>query len=255
TNTPTPTETSTSSNTSTITDTHTPTDTATNSATPTATDTPTVTYTSTITPTEASGCLQTVRVYDERGEEMASICGNLSLGGTGTYTMSLSTFSPNSNGSGGSIGIYLNGQLVATWNATDEKGNVVPNGFYHFVLAEMGTNTGNSTFERDAFIDPNHPDSVTFTAMPNHAGPGETITFAAFFDGVPADGRSKIKMYNTAGELLAVINLTGMGTAPWNLTNGLGQPVASGIYFAVLSGINPSNGGTTYKITKVLVTH
>ena len=168
--------------------------------------------------------------------------------------MSLSNFIPNSNGPGGTITIYLNGQTVGTWNGTKDDGDWVPNGFYHFVLIEHSIDGSVIQMERDAFISTFHGESVSLVAWPNVAHPGLMVNFAASFAGTPADNQSKMKIFTADGELIQTVTFTA-GTALWDLKNVSRQNVASGVYLAVLDGVDPSNGQSLNKIVKVLVTH
>jgi hypothetical protein len=81
---------------------------------------------------------------------------------------------------------------------------------------------------------------------------GDTILFSASFAGVPADERSKIRIYTVAGELVRTAQITN-GSVSWRLDTDDGKPAASGYYLAVLDGINPTNGQNLVKISKVLV--
>ena len=168
--------------------------------------------------------------------------------------MTLSNFSPDPSGLGGNITILLNGQKVATWNATDSKGNIVPNSYYHFIMSEHTSDGNVVLMERDAFIAPFRGEPVSLSAMPNVGHPGGTITFSASFAGTPADGQSKVRIYAVSGELVQTLTLSN-GVVTWDLTNTNYQAVASGVYLAVLTGIDPTNGQKLYKISKVMVTH
>ncbi len=168
--------------------------------------------------------------------------------------MSLSSFQPNPSGLGGSIDIYLNGQLVATWNVTDDSGNIVPNSFYHFVLEEHPA-TGNSVLlERDAFVAPNHGGAVSLSALPNVGRPGDILQFSASFAGSPADSQSKIKIYAVSGELVRNLSIAN-GVTSWDQANASSQKVAAGVYIAVLEGVNPSNGQKLRAAIQILVIH
>lgn len=185
---------------------------------------------------------------------MDSLCGTLSFPAGTTFSMALSSFVPNPSGTGGTINILLNGQIVATWNAIDSNGTIVPNGYYHFVIEEHSTD-GNTVFlERDAFIAPNNNQLVDLVAMPNVGHPGDIIRFAASFAGTAADGQSKIRIYAVSGELVQTLQISN-GTSSWNLVNSNYQTVASGVYIVVLDGLNPLNGQKCSKTVKVLVTH
>lgn len=168
--------------------------------------------------------------------------------------MSLSPFAPNPTGPGGTITVYLNNQVVGTWNATNDNGTYVPNGFYHFVLQEH-TNSGDVVqLERDSFISTFHGQAVSFTALPNVVHPGDTVLFNASYAGIGADQQSKIKIFTVSGELLQTLSLSG-GAATWDGKNNIGQELASGIYLAVLDGIDPANGQSVRCILKLLFTH
>ena len=185
---------------------------------------------------------------------MATICGSTPFAGGTTFSMSLSSFQPNPNGLGGSIDVYLNGQLIATWNVTDDKGNIAPNSFYHFILEEHPTDGNPVLLERDAFIAPNQGGAISLSAWPNVGHPGDLIQFSASFAGIPADGQSKIKIYAASGELVKNLDVAN-GVTSWDLTNASSQQVASGIYIAVLAGINPASGQKLHSIVKILVLH
>ncbi len=185
---------------------------------------------------------------------MASICWSVEFPYGTNFSMVISDFLPNTKGTGGTILIYLNGQIIATWNVTDSAGRLVPNGFYHFVVLET-TKDGNTVqLERDAFISTYHGESVSLLALPNIGHPGDTIKFNASFAGIAGDSQSKIKIYMTDGELVQILEVSA-GGASWDLRNVNGQIVASGLYFAVLDGVDPVGGQKLSQTKKILVTH
>ncbi len=108
--------------------------------------------------------------------------------------------------------------------------------------------------ERDAFISTYHGESISLVAWPNTAHPGQMVNFNASFAGTPADSQSKMKIYTADGELVQTVSFT-VGTALWDLRNPSGQVVASGLYLAVLDGVDPLNGQSLNKVVKVVVTH
>jgi hypothetical protein len=197
---------------------------------------------------------ESIYVYDERGEKIGTICGLTGMPSEENLTMTISGFIRNSGGSGGNIVIYLNGQVIATWDCLDRNGNLVPNSFYHFVLMGNLADGTEVLLETDAFVAPHQEQAVSLSARPNTANAGDTIQFSASYAGVPADGQSKIRIYTVAGELVRTITLSN-GTVSWQLDTADGSPVASGVYLAVLDGINPTNGQKLVKITKVMVRH
>lgn len=108
--------------------------------------------------------------------------------------------------------------------------------------------------ERDAFIATFHGESISLIAWPNFAHPGGTVNFTASFAGTPANNQSKIKIYTADGELVQTVTLNA-GSSTWDLRNASGQTVASGVYLAVLDGIDSASGQALNKTVKVLVTH
>ena len=193
-------------------------------------------------------------MYDASGEKVASFCGTGNFAAGTTFSMALSNFVPNPVGAGGSIAVNLNGQTIATWDVTGLNGKLVPNGFYHFVIQEH-TAEGNTLFlERDAFLMPYHGQDVSLSALPNIGHPGGVIQFVASFVGTLADGQSKIRIYAVSGELVQTLGIQS-GTAAWDLSNIGHKTVASGIYLAVLDGVDPVSGQQARKIVKVMVTH
>lgn len=195
-----------------------------------------------------------ITIYDERGEKVASFCGSGVFPNGTNFSMTLSSFNPNPNGPGGTISIYLNGQVIATWNVTDTAGNLVPNGFYQFLVLETTSNGNVVQLERTTFIPTYHGETVSLLVLPNIGHPGDILRFIASFAGIPADNQSKIKLYTVAGELVQTLGITA-GTASWDLRNPNGFTVASGIYIAVLDGIDPTSGQKLTQIKKILVTH
>jgi hypothetical protein len=209
---------------------------------------------STPTVTSTPCGIQVVRIYDERGEMVAQLCGSLVFPEETGFSLSLSNFVPNPSGPGGTIAVYLNGQIVTTWDTIGKNGEWVPNSYYHFVVEQHAADGRTVVLARDAFVAPYHGQDVSLAAQPNVGYKGGTIVFYASFAGVPADARSNVKIYTVAGELVRTIQVTD-GTVTWSLEGDDGQPVASGVYLALLEGIEPTSGQKLTKITKVLVIH
>jgi hypothetical protein len=196
-----------------------------------------------------------VNIYDDRGEKVATLCGNVFFTMGSTYSASLSSFVPSVSGLGGSITIYLNNQPIAVWNAVESNGQLVPNGFYHFKITENAPEGITLILERDAFIE-----SVTgagelqMSARPNIVHPGETVTILASYSGNPPDGKSKIRIYDMAGELLETLSLLD-GIATWDLKNPSGREVGTGLYLAAFDGNDPVTGSPEHKVIKILYIH
>jgi flagellar hook assembly protein FlgD len=169
--------------------------------------------------------------------------------------MTLSSFTANPSGTGGSIKVYLNGQLIGDWNGLDTTGTPVPNGFYHFVLEEHDQSGNIVILARDAYIDTNgNQPAIQFVAIPNAARTGDTVQFFASFAGISADGQSTIKIYSVAGEWIKTLTFAN-GKTTWDTTNNGLQQVASGVYLAVLEGVDPTSQVKAHKIIKVMVLH
>ena len=135
----------------------------------------------------------------------------------------------------------------------DNAGNVVPNGTYHIVVEEHFPDGTVEVLAQNASIDPyTGQETVVLVAAPNfvHSGDGP-VSFTCSYAGNPADARSHIKIYNLAGELVNDLPVAS-GTAAWNLTTSGNEPIASGIYLAVLDGIDPVSGQHLTKTSKIL---
>jgi hypothetical protein len=94
-------------------------------------------------------------------------------------------------------------------------------------------------------------EKAVLVAAPNFVHPGDTVTFTCSFAGNAADGRSHVKIYNLNGELVDELPVAG-GTATWNLTTLRNSPISSGLYLAVLDGIDPVSGQHLTKTSKIL---
>jgi hypothetical protein len=245
-------------NTPTVTPTDTPTvpaftSTPTNSFTPTSTETPTPTSTASATPTGASTCDQRVTIFDSRGEKIRVLCGSFSATGPQVLTLTASAFVPDLSGLGGTLSLFLNGQPTAVWDARDEKGQVVPNSFYHVVVEASFTDGTKALLELDVYVGARGKlSAIQLKASPNVAHAGDTVTLSASFGSAFADSRSRAKIYAANGERVRTLTFTG-GQVAWDLTNEGGQPVATGLYLVCLDGVDLGTGQPAHKIVKVAV--
>jgi hypothetical protein len=96
--------------------------------------------------------------------------------------------------------------------------------------------------------------TVSLIAMPNLAHSGGIIHFFASFGAASANERSSLKIFAVSGELVQIIPIL-EGAAYWDLTNRNGQISASGIYLAVLDGVDPVSGVSIRKAVKLMVIH
>jgi flagellar hook assembly protein FlgD len=197
---------------------------------------------------------QLVQIYDERGEKVATLCGNQVFASGTVFSLKLSDYQPSPSGLGGSVSIELNGQLVTVWDGKDSTGTFVPNGFYHVVVLETTPDGKEVKLEKDVLILNDAGATISLNALPNFAHPGDLMQIIASFAGTPADATSNIKIYTVSGELVRSLTISS-GAATWDIRNNDGQFVSSGIYFLVLDGRDPNSGLKKDKIVKILVTH
>ncbi|HEY5037659.1 MAG TPA: hypothetical protein VIJ93_01150, partial [bacterium] len=243
----------------------TPTYTSTNTpGAPTSTFTPTSTYTTTITPTNTPiGTITPVvspvcqkglvHIFDERGELIRTMCGVLVTPKPQNFVLTVSTFTPDPSGVGGTMTLFINGQMFATWDVLDKEGKIVPSGFYHLVVDQTLTDGTAVTLAKDVFVSSlSQVSAVQLMARPNLAHAGDTITLLASFVGGPADGRSQIKIYAVSGELVRTLALLN-GQVQWDLTNDSQQKVASGIYVVVLDGVDLTTSRNVQKTIQVAI--
>ncbi len=182
-----------------------------------------------------------------------SLCGNIPVMAPQGLVLTLGTFEPDPSGVGGTLVLYLNGQAFAVWDAKDKNGKFVPSSFYHLIVEQTFTDGSKALREKSVFINCHNPvPGVLLSALPNFAQPGDTILITVMFNGTPGDDRSKVKIYNTGGELVRKLTLSN-GTAAWNLTNEQGQAAASGVYLLVLDGVEVNTGNPARKIIKVMI--
>ena len=183
------------------------------------------------------------------------LTGTTNFSGVSIFTMTCTAYGSNPSGPGGTLTVCLNQQPVVVWDSKDSSGNLVPNGIYHIVLEERDSNHNSQFFAMNVVVVPDHSaNAAGFTASPNVVHQGDTLHLRASFAGVPADGRSKVKVYAVSGELLQTLAVSnGQGT--WDLKNANGGPVASGIYILDLDGVDVNTGVSEHKLLKILITH
>jgi len=197
---------------------------------------------------------QTIRIYDIRGELILTLTGTSNFRVSDPLSLTVSPFVPAISVPGGSLNILMNGQVIATWDAEDQNGKLVTDGVYQIVVTEQFPDGSSIVLAQNASVAPySNQGVIDFTAMPNMVHPGDVVKFSASFSGIVADGQSKIKIYDLAGELVNSLPLLN-GTAAWDISNSGRQAAASGIYLAVLDGVNPVSGQHLTKTLKILVT-
>jgi hypothetical protein len=210
-----------------------------------------LTFTPTFTPS-SSGIFQIVQIFDTRGELIRQLSGTNLYSNPSELTLYLSAFVPNSSGQGGSVTISLNQQVVAVWDTRDEKGRWVANGVYQ-VLVEEKSGANHYFYSQNISITTqSRASQASLNAAPNLAYSGDPVKFTGTIDGQPANAPTVIKIYTLFGELVCTLPLSG-GQAIWNLENQANMSVASGLYFAVLDGLDSLNGRPIEKSVKIMV--
>lgn len=149
--------------------------------------------------------------------------------------------------------LYLNGQVLAVWNATGSNGQVVANGFYHLTLTQAFTDGAQVVLNQAVFVDPYALTArVAMTVAPNLVYSGGSVQMAAQVEGSPVQGAGAFKIYTVNGERLRALDAVN-GQATWDLANQQGEQVASGLYLVVLDVMDPVTGQPAHKIAKVVV--
>jgi hypothetical protein len=194
-----------------------------------------------------------VKIFDERGELIRTLCGINQFKDPQPVSMSLSNFVHNPGGPGGTLSILVNGSVIAAWDVRDKDGKIVPNSFYHINLVLNFSDGTQLIFTQDIFLTPNiNGSAIQLVAGPNIAAQGTIVRISASYGGIPADSRSKIKIYTLDGEMVKALSITN-GLTLWDLTNSTNSGVASGLYLAVLDGVDVNTGNLVRKTIKIIV--
>jgi flagellar hook assembly protein FlgD len=143
--------------------------------------------------------------------------------------------------------------VIAVWDVKDSAGVLVPNGYYQVLVQQNDPNGNQLNVSKDIYVGPNFQTSeAQLTAWPNVARPGTTILFTAMIEGNPAGGKCIIKVYALTGELVNSLPIDN-GQASWDMSNSAKVSVASGLYLAVLDGMDTVTQSPVRKIVKVIV--
>ena len=232
----------------------------------TATVTPTMTFSATATPTgtlaanrtatstPALGCgSESVSIFDAQGEWVATVCGMLPPMAPCVLNLGVSNFIPDPSGPGGTLALTLNGQPLASWNATDHNGRVVPNGFYQLVVTQAFTDGTSSVLERSVYVSPyTHISPVQMAVQPNFVANGGPVRLSAVVGGNPVQGSHVFKVYAVDGELMRALDAVN-GQATWDLTSLSGEKVGSGLYLVALDMKDPQTGIPLQKAVKLVI--
>jgi hypothetical protein len=196
---------------------------------------------------------QVIRIYDGRGEFVRELCGSLIPGENRALTLETSDFNPSSPEPGGTLAVRVNNQTIGVWDAKDQNGRVVPNGYYTLVFQQTFADGSKTDFEKTVYIEPyNRNSPVEFSARPNIAHSGDVVRLTALLRGAPIGQEAMAKIYAVSGELVRTLTFV-TGEALWDLRNETGEAVANGVYLGALDGWDPILGAPARKIVKVAV--
>jgi hypothetical protein len=170
-----------------------------------------------------------------------------------SLNLAVLAFVSGTSGPGGSLTLTLNGQVLAVWDATDSRGQVVPNGFYHLILTQTFTDGTQIVLNRGVYVDPySQATEAQMLVGPNVVHPGATVEVSGQVEGNPVEGAGVFKVYALDGELLKTLDAVN-GQASWDLTTREGKQVASGLYLIVMNVMDPKTNSPATKTAKVAV--
>jgi flagellar hook assembly protein FlgD len=194
-----------------------------------------------------------VSIFNSQGEWITTLCGNLPPQSPLNLDLTVSNFTATASAPGGSLTLTLNGKVMVVWNATDSKGKVVPNGFYHLVITQALTDGTQIALNRGVYVNPySQKAQIQLVAYPNLVTSNATVQITAMLEGSPADGTGLVRVYALNGERVKTLDVVN-GQAAWDLTNEEGQQVGSGLYFIGFDVMDPKTGADAHKIVKVVV--
>lgn len=154
----------------------------------------------------------------------------------------------------GSVTFTLDGAACAAWDGRDDHGGPVPLGFYHLAITQTFLDGTQALFEKSFYWGNHAPlPAVVLTAAPNLVVAGGAVHLSALVEGHPVDAPGGVKIYALSGEFVKGLDLVA-GQADWDLTNGQGGSVASGLYLVVLD-VQDSHGDPARKVIKVGLKH
>jgi hypothetical protein len=194
-----------------------------------------------------------VSIFNSEGEWITTLCGNLPPQAAQNLNLTVSNFTAGTSGPGGSLTLFLNGQVLAEWNATDSRGKVVPNGFYHLVITQALTDGTQIALNRAVYVSPySQKAQLQLVAYPNLVTSNGAVQITASLEGSPANGAGLVRVFALNGERVKTLDLVN-GQAAWDLTNEEGKEVGSGLYFIGFDVMDPKTGADAHKIVKVVV--
>jgi hypothetical protein len=190
-----------------------------------------------------------IRIFDARGELVSEMAGTVNAASVGSlFNLETGSFAPDPSGVGGLLPIYFNDSWIASWNARDTGGNLVPGGVYHLVVEFQDSNGTKTTIAKNVVLDtPRTFPSVSFDVRPNVVRNGERVEITVRFNGAPANGRSIVKIFDLAGELVWKLGLHD-GLVTWSPDR-----LAPGLYLLVLEGEDPGSGLRVKRTRKIIL--
>ncbi len=148
--------------------------------------------------------------------------------------------------------ISLDQQVVTVWDARDAQGHWVANGVYQILVEEKSGSNSYFYSQNISIMAQSQVSQSGLKAAPNLAYSGDQVHLTATIEGQPANAPAVIKIYTLFGELVRTLPLSG-GQAVWDLQTRANASVASGLYFAVLDGVDSLTGRPIEKSVKIIV--
>jgi len=181
-----------------------------------------------------------------------TLCGGLLSPAPQGLELTDPKFVPDASEAGGSVTLFVNGQPAGTWDATDPKGRLVPEGFYQAQLKQDFSDGTFAFYEATFQVSYKKAQGVGLSALPNLVYAGGSVQLTGTFAGAPAQDGTKVRIHSVTGEKVRVLLLSG-GQAVWDLRNEAGRLVASGVYFVVMEGPSSGPSRASSKTLKVVV--
>ncbi len=189
-----------------------------------------------------------LRIYDDRGELVRTI----DLGKTDEvvsyFDVSNTPFSPDGDGIDDLLILEFNGRQ-ATWDGTDEDGNLLPNGNYYVTIESIEVGAERVLVSHQVVLLAGAPRGIeNIVLAPNPAHDTVLISYS-----YPNARSVRIKIYNLAAELVRVLDDNDLdGRIRWNLDLSAGNRASSGVYILMIEG-KAANGETVRAITRLMV--
>lgn len=197
-----------------------------------------------------------VLIYNEAGEIVRHLYGNISDPGPSVTSMSLSTqtIAPSEMGATGDptfVTITLSNGVTLVWDGKGDNGNFVTTGKYLVSTSnKVGAGTGTFIVQPVFVDDRNLSQGVgVISARPNVLANGNLTT--TFQTNSTLALTLRVSIYTVAGELVRVVEgEPGSNQAQWDAAG-----LASGVYLGVVEVRGPDGGLLSRQTVKLMVLH